>query len=137
MSRELGVWFEQHRVGTFAQSDDGRQSFVYAESWLALSDRFAISLSMPLGDEAFGDAVARAFFGGLLPDDEVRRRLARYLSVSPHNEFALLAEVGRECAGALVLLPADEQPAAPTGELRHGSPRTNSQICCANCRPGR
>ncbi|MEO6595528.1 MAG: type II toxin-antitoxin system HipA family toxin, partial [Planctomycetota bacterium] len=66
----------------------------------------------------FEDRTTRAFFGGLLPNDELRRQLARYLQVSPRNEFALLAEVGRECAGAIMLLPPDEAPTEPTGKVR-------------------
>lgn len=112
--RQLAVWCEGRLVGTFAQGDDGKQSFGYAPEWLAAPQPFAISLSMPLGEQPFGDRIARAFFGGLLPDDELRRRLARLLQVSPRNEFALLAVIGRECAGALSLLPALEPPPSTT-----------------------
>ncbi len=118
MTRPLHAWFENDLIGTFAQADDGRQSFAYAGSWLTSANRFAISLSMPLGTTAFEDRLTRAFFGGLLPDDELRRRLARYLQVSPRNEFALLAEIGRECAGAISLLPIDESPKPATGSAR-------------------
>ncbi|HEX5054693.1 MAG TPA: HipA N-terminal domain-containing protein, partial [Planctomycetota bacterium] len=83
MTRTLHAWFEDQRIGTFAQSDDGAQSFTYAPSWLAAEHRFAMSLSMPLGEPPFDDRTTRAFFGGLLPDDELRRRLARHLGVSP------------------------------------------------------
>lgn len=118
MTRVLHAWFEHRRIGTFTQAGDGRQSFAYAESWVSAPGRFPLSLSMPLGAQEFDDRTTRAFFGGLLPDDELRRRLARYLGVSPRNEFALLAEVGRECAGAIALLPPDELPVEPTGALR-------------------
>ncbi|MBM4063209.1 MAG: type II toxin-antitoxin system HipA family toxin [Planctomycetes bacterium] len=118
MTRVLTAWFEHTPVGTFAQADDGRQSFRYSRAWLDHGERFPLSLSMPLGDGEFGDRVARAFFGGLLPDDELRRRLARFLQVSPRNEFAMLAEIGRECAGAIALLPEGEPPRQPTGQLR-------------------
>jgi serine/threonine-protein kinase HipA len=118
VTRELGVWYATTRVGTFAQADDGRQSFTYAPSWLTSADAFAISLSMPLRTEPYDNRTTRAFFGGLLPDDDARRRLARYLQVSARNEFALLAEVGRECAGALSLLPPAEEPTPPTGWVR-------------------
>jgi len=118
MTCELTVWFEDEPIGTFAQSDDGRQSFVYHESWLAAESRFPISLSMPLRADPFEDPTARAFFGGLLPDDDVRRRLARFLGVSARNEFALLAEVGRECAGAIAMFPPGQRPPQPTDDVR-------------------
>jgi serine/threonine-protein kinase HipA len=118
MTRVLIAWFERTPIGSFVQADDGRQSFRYAQAWLAQAERFPLSLSMPLGDDTFGDRVTRAFFGGLLPDDELRRRLARFLQVSSQNEFALLAEIGRECAGAIALLPEGEEPQPPAGDVR-------------------
>ena len=113
MTRQLVLWFDQRTVGDFTQRDDGRQQFVYRDSWRAEPESIAISLALPLQAEAFGDRETRAFFGGLLPDDEARQRLARHLQVSARNEFALLAEVGRECAGALALYPPDEVPPPP------------------------
>jgi serine/threonine-protein kinase HipA len=117
VSRILQAWFEAQRVGKFEQGSDGRQSFTYDPSWLAAEARFPVSLSMPLREPPFDDRTTRAFFGGLLPDDVLRQRLARHLGVSPRNEFALLAAVGRECAGALALLPPDETPQPPTGAV--------------------
>lgn len=110
MTRQLVLWFEGRVVGDFSQLPDGRQEFRYSDAWRTDPAAFAISLSLPRQAEAFGDRATRAFFGGLLPDDEARQRLARHLQVSARNEFALLAEVGRECAGALALLPPDEAP---------------------------
>ncbi|MFY9344641.1 MAG: type II toxin-antitoxin system HipA family toxin [Planctomycetota bacterium] len=110
MTRQLVLWFETNAVGDLDQLADGRHQFRYRESWIADPAAFPISLSMPLQTDAFPDRLTRAFFGGLLPDDEARRRLARHLQVSARNEFALLAEVGRECAGALALYPPDLTP---------------------------
>lgn len=118
-ARELRVWLEEAEVGTLVQRDDGQLRFEYGASWLRADDRRSISLSLPLREAPFDDRAARAFFGGLLPDDDARRRLAKYLHVSARNEFALLAEVGRECAGALSLLPLGESPpASDAGSFR-------------------
>lgn len=107
------MWLEDAEVGTLVQRADGQLRFEYRADWLLAEDRGPISLSLPLREAAFDDRATRAFFGGLLPDDDARRRLAKYLHVSARNEFALLAEVGRECAGALSLLPPGESPPAP------------------------
>ncbi|MFO1054057.1 MAG: type II toxin-antitoxin system HipA family toxin [Planctomycetota bacterium] len=110
MPRELGVWLGDDHVGVLAQSDDGAKSFAYLPDWLARADARAISLSLPLQESAFDDRITRAFFGGLLPEGEVRERLARSLGRSARNEFALLEIIGRECAGALSIVPRGEAP---------------------------
>ena len=51
-----------------------------------------------------------AFFGGLLPEGEPRRLIARRLGVSERNDFALLAAIGGDCAGAITLAPPDAAP---------------------------
>ena len=48
---------------------------------------------------------AKPFFEGLLPEGTLRERIARDLQVSYDNGFGLLAKIGAECAGAVVILP--------------------------------
>ena len=45
------------------------------------------------------------FFSGLLPDEYIRRKIAKYLSISDTNIFGLLEAIGGECAGAVSLYP--------------------------------
>jgi serine/threonine-protein kinase HipA len=90
-------------VGRLEQDGSGSLSFHYDSSWLSRTDARPISLSLPLRAEPYADHAARAFFSGLLPDADARARLAKYLGVSEANPFALLREVGWECAGAIAL----------------------------------
>jgi serine/threonine-protein kinase HipA len=115
MARDLAVYLHGEEVGRLRQEDSGRLSFTYRRAWLDRSDARAVSLSLPLREEPFEDRDARPFFAGLLPDELARDRLARYLGISRQNDFALLAEVGGECAGAVALYPPDTRP-PPVGE---------------------
>ena len=118
MAKDLAVYLQGELVGTLRQEDSGRLSFSYRIEWLDRPEARPLSLSLPLQQEPFDDRVARPFFAGLLPDDLARERLARYLGVSRHNDFALLAEVGGECAGAIAFYPPGARvPAAGVGEL--------------------
>ncbi len=112
MSRDLTVFLHGEPAGTLRQEDSGRLTFGYRDDWLGHPEARPLSLSLPLREEPFDDRGCRPFFAGLLPDDFARERLARYLGVSRHNDFALLAEVGGECAGAVALYPPDTRPAA-------------------------
>ncbi|MBI1201834.1 MAG: type II toxin-antitoxin system HipA family toxin [Rhodopseudomonas sp.] len=105
----LDVWLSDRRVGRLYQVG-GRLVFVYAADWLVLDDIVALSVSMPLQVEPYNDRAARAFFAGLLPEHEQRHQVARALGVSPRNDFALLAGVGGECAGAVTFTPPGDAP---------------------------
>jgi len=50
--------------------------------------------------------VVRAFFDGLLPEGDARGVLSDEFSVRRGDHFGLLSAIGRDCAGAIVLLPA-------------------------------
>lgn len=110
MAKELSVFFEQRRAGSLIQDKSGRLRFIYDAAWLNDPARFPISQSLPLQSEPFADRQARPFFAGLLPEAEKRELAAKALGVSDRNDFALLDGLGGECAGALTLLPPDEQP---------------------------
>lgn len=83
--------------------------FCYDEKWLAQSDAYPISISLPLQIQPHrGDPVAN-YFENLLPDlTSVRRNLQnRYQTTSTHV-FDLLHAIGRDCVGSLSLLPENE-----------------------------
>jgi serine/threonine-protein kinase HipA len=121
MARTLEVWFSaglaSARVGTLSQVA-GRLRFEYSPGWLAQATACALSQSLPLRAEAFDDRAARPFFSGLLPEGEQRRLVAQALQASWQNDFALLAGIGGECAGAVTLLELGQTPALPAEAVR-------------------
>ena len=103
MARDLEVWLFAERVGALALID-GRLNFRYAPDWLSRPDAVPLSSSLPLQAEAFDDRHARPFFAGLLPEGQLRRLIAQQFQVSSQNDFALLNQIGGECAGAVTIL---------------------------------
>jgi len=71
-----------------------------------------LSVSLPVRVERFPNDQTRPFFEGLLPEGAVREQVARERGVSAQNAFGLLAEIGAECAGAVVIVPEGHEPAA-------------------------
>jgi serine/threonine-protein kinase HipA len=86
----------------------GRLGFRYAESWRLAEGAYPLSISLPLSQAEHGHAPVAAFLWGLLPDNEiVLQRWARQFGVSPRNPYALIREVGEDCAGAVQFVSED------------------------------
>ncbi|HUZ18543.1 MAG TPA: type II toxin-antitoxin system HipA family toxin [Spirochaetia bacterium] len=110
--RSLAVWMNGERVGPWSLVGQGRHEFHYVGSWLDSSEARPLSLSLPLAPSsyAYSGAVVEAFFDNLLPDSaDIRARIKQRFSAASLAPFDLLAEVGRDCVGAVQLIPEDEE----------------------------
>jgi serine/threonine-protein kinase HipA len=103
-TQSLGVWMNGIAVGEWSFSREHK--FRYYPEWLASKKRRPLSLSMPLTTLPFKGSSVEFYFDNLLPDaEEIRQRLRSRFSLSSKSAFALLSEIGRDCIGALQLLP--------------------------------
>lgn len=108
----LNVFLGAELVGTLEQDVSGTTGFRYAQAWLNSQDAMPLSASLPLRSEPFSRNETRPFFAGVLPEEESRRLIAKAFGISDKNDFALLARIGAECAGAVSILPPGELPVA-------------------------
>lgn len=108
----LAVWMNGQRVGAWSLPTQGDE-FVYDQSWIDGPAARPLSLSMPFrpANEPYRGDVVRAWFDNLLPDSKpIRERLARRFGVRSSSAFDLLAEAGRDCVGAVQIVPESEDP---------------------------
>jgi len=101
-------------VGNWLVSKNKAQQFQYAKPWLTHPSRRVLSLSMPFkpGNSPFTGDVVESYFDNLLPDSKViRQRVQQQFATKDISPFSLLAEIGRDCVGAIQLLPEGEEPA--------------------------
>jgi serine/threonine-protein kinase HipA len=99
----LNVLFHKQLAG-YLRLVDGKLSFVYSPEYLANPQAIKLSFALPLQTAPFDEQRSKAFFGGLLPEGKLRTLLSQQYGVSKANDFALLREIGGECAGAVSLL---------------------------------
>ncbi len=109
----LGVWMNGERVGDWEITRTGLHKFSYDPLWLSNPHARPLSLSIPFtpGLQITGAVVAN-FFDNLLPDSEdLRKRIRQRFGLRSIDTFALLEAIGRDCVGAVQLLPLDAIPA--------------------------
>lgn len=102
--RRLAVLVKDEVCGTLTEGPGLGYDFAYADSW-ATDDRPALSLALPNDAAAISQEAARAYFGGLLPEGGARRQIAEREGIDELDDIALLALLGRECAGAITVVP--------------------------------
>lgn len=72
-----------------------------------------LSIPLPVTRKPYSGELVDFWMEGLLPEGETRTVLERYFRVRRGDGFALLAALGRDCAGAVAVVPPGETPADP------------------------
>jgi len=108
----LMIWMNGERVGEWTTLRTGTPVFRYEPAWAQSPSVRPLSLSLPItaDREVRGDAVDY-YFDNLLPDStEIRRRIRTRFQTRSTGAFDLLSAIGRDCVGAVQLLPPGEKP---------------------------
>lgn len=124
--RRLAVSTNGRAIGALVEQDD-IWAFEYEDAWRQAADAFPLSPALPLSEKRHRDGSTRRtvqwYFDNLLPEELMREVISREQGVSARDAFGLLARLGAESAGSLVLQtpgsPEAEQGEQPltTGEL--------------------
>ncbi len=115
----LYVFYGELRVGTLSIEANHQYQFAYDSQWLQSDSAFALSCSLPLSDSPLPHDVSYAFFSNLIPEGDLRDKLAMQLGISEKNDFGLLEVVGGDVAGAISLYPDENIPAPGSNEARY------------------
>jgi len=108
----LAVLLHGGRVATLERTGGDALRLTYEAGIVdALAGRPVLSVGLPARAEPYGRDEALPFFEGLLPEGTIRERLATRLRKDPTDVFGLLREIGRDCAGAVSILPEDAEAA--------------------------
>lgn len=96
-------------VAVLTQSKSGETYLKYEDSWLGSDSSYAVSPTMPLSDKVYKSSVVSPFLSGLLPDNPAHKKMiASTFHVAYENDFSLLSEIGRDCAGAVSIVHEDD-----------------------------
>lgn len=114
----LDIWMNGLRVGRWERVRSGADRLLYDRAWMDAPEGRPLSLSLPFArTNSAGHVVplsspaVGAYFENLLPDnDHILRRLRDRHHAASTSAFDMLAVIGRDCAGAVQLLPAGQSP---------------------------
>jgi serine/threonine-protein kinase HipA len=121
--KALSVQLYGRQIGVITRLAGDRQLFAFEQDYIDDEKRPTLSLSfkgstggLVTNFRPVGRRVP-VFFSNLLPEGHLREYLAKRADVNPEREFFLLAVLGADLPGALVVAPLEgaEQPA----EARH------------------
>ena len=126
---DLDVWMNGQQVGVWFWTRTGTPGFRYDDNWLLSPNARPLSVSLPIpagGGDVMGAAVEH-YFDNLLPDsNRIRERLRRRFGTPSIRASDLLAAIGRDCVGALQLIPTNSQP--PPHDRIDSTQLTDSQV---------
>ena len=105
-------------IGTLQRSDSGAVAFGYATHYLGRQDAIALSLSLPLVSSPFDDPTSRFFFENLLQErDSARADIVARYRLATDDIAGILEYMGRDCTGAITVLPAGAPQVKVPGNL--------------------
>lgn len=119
---QLLVWLNDVAVATVERERD-RLRLRYTPTAV---DEFELgtpllSWALPLTEDSYPNGVTCAFLDGLLPEADARRKIADDLGLRAGDTFELMAALGRDCAGALVI-QAEGNPLPPPATTSTAEP---------------
>ena len=114
MSLDVHLWGE--RIGTLFPAGENDYRLAYSPELVEKvgAGVSLLSNALPTRAEPYSAEATQAYVEGLLPDGMRRLKVARELEVDPSDGYALIAELGRDCAGAVAFMPKGS-PVEPVG----------------------
>ena len=101
------VYIQNHFAGIIAETEEG-YTFRYDKEYLQRKDVVAVSLTLPLQQEAYETTILFPFFDGLIPEGWLLGVVSRNWKINPNDRFGLLLSACRDCIGDVCI--RNEEP---------------------------
>lgn len=90
--------------------DSGIYSFTYNVDYLENPQTAPVSLSLPLRKESYESKTLFPFFRNLIPEGWLFELNAKAFHIDERDEFGMLALTGKDCVGAVSVMPEENEP---------------------------
>lgn len=105
MKRAL-VYLYDRLAGRLTEDESG-YTFEYDAAYLASGSAEAVSLTLPLRQEAYHDTVMFPFFDGLIPEGWLLDIAEKSWKINQRDRMSLLLACCKDCIGAVSVVPEE------------------------------
>jgi serine/threonine-protein kinase HipA len=130
----LAVRLHGQQIGVINRLAGDRQIFAFEQAYIDDPQRPTLSLSFKGRTGGLVTALRPVprrvppFFSNLLPEGHLREYLAKRADVNPEREFFLLAVLGADLPGALVIAPLEDDGHHDDGDADRGDDRPREAV---------
>lgn len=105
MKRAL-VYLHNRLAGRLTEDENG-YTFEYDADYFASDGAEAVSLTLPVRQEAYRDTVLFPFFDGLIPEGWLLGIAERSWKIDQRDRMSLLLACCKDCIGAVSVIPEE------------------------------
>lgn len=106
--RQANIFYKDQLAGILTENDMGYE-FRYLPEYLSLEAAKAVSLTLPLQEEAYISPMLFPFFDGLIPEGWLLDVAIRNTDISILDRMSLLLTCCKDCIGAVSVVPFEEK----------------------------
>lgn len=92
------VYIQNTYAGIIKETDSGYY-FAYDKDFLKSKNAVAVSLTLPLKEEAYTSTILFPFFDGLIPEGWLLGVVSRNWKIDRNDRFGLLLSACKDCIG--------------------------------------
>ena len=106
--KQAKIYLHNRLAGILTEDENG-YSFHYDFGYLHQEDAEAISLTLPLKEEAYQSKVLFPFFDGLIPEGWLLDIAGRSWKIDTRDKMSLLLACCKDCIGAVSVVPIENE----------------------------
>ena len=106
--RQAHIFYKNQLAGIVTESDAGYECR-YVPEYRSLEKAKAVSITLPLQEEAYISPVLFPFFDGLIPEGWLLDVALRNTDISILDRMSLLLTCCKDCVGAVSVIPLEEK----------------------------
>lgn len=103
--RKAYVYVRDTYAGVLSETDSG-YTFSYDRAYMLRADATAVSLTLPLREEAYSSSTLFSFFDGLIPEGWLLNVISRNWKLLPTDRFSLLLKACKDPIGSVSIMEA-------------------------------
>ena len=102
------VFFKDKKAGVISETERGYE-FVYDKKFLESPQSHAVSLTLPLREEAYFSKTLFPFFDGLIPEGWLLEVTVKSWKLDTRDRMGILLAACRDCIGAVSVVPENTE----------------------------